>query len=304
MDNDFVPAGKLLINYQNGMDGQRRSFVLARWWIVLIGVLLAFLFVSTLVFYIRLGSLSSAQQRLAKLETENRTLRSKLDFYGSTVDSIYARLDTLKVDESGQSSNYPSLNFAKSSKQTDFSYDPKLKQQISTLEAKLAVILAQVEQEQDFYTPTLTELAVGELPPDYMPSIYPTFGRISDSWGLRVHPISNEIEFHYGLDIANNPGTAIYATADGTAITTDYETTYGKRIVIDHGHGYHTLYAHLYSYQVREGDHVTKGQIIGLMGSSGLSTGPHLHYEVRNSEGKVNPTAYLNRIDEPGYALR
>lgn len=304
MDNDFVPAGNLLISYQNGMDGQRKSFVLPRWSIFTLGVLLFFLLVSTLVFYIKLGGMSSAQTRLNKLETENRTLRSKLDFYATTIDSIYARLDSLKTTETSQNNNYPSLDFGKTARQTDFSYDPKLKEQISTLEAKLALIISQIQTNESFYTPTLSELAVGELPPDYMPSIYPTFGRISDGWGLRVHPITNEIEFHYGIDISNQMGTAIYATADGIISTTDYDTSYGKRIIINHGSGYETLYAHLYSYMVRVGDNVTKGQIIGLMGSSGVSTGPHLHYEVRNAGGKINPTAYLNRIDEPSYAMR
>jgi len=298
-----VPAGKLLISYQNGMDGQRRSLLLPRWSIIALVILLAFLLVSTLVLYLKIGGLSTSQARLSKLETENTSLRSKLDFYATAIDSIYSSLDTLKAQEAAQI-NYPSLDFGKAARQTDFSYDPKLKERINTLEIKLAVILTQIDSQRTYYTPTLDELAVGELPPDYMPSIYPTFGRISDGWGLRVHPISNEIEFHYGLDIANQPGTAIYATADGMVTTTDYDTSYGKRIIINHGNGYETLYAHLYSYLVRVGDRVSKGQIIGLMGNSGLSTGPHLHYEVRNAGGKVNPTAYLNRIDEPSYAMR
>jgi murein DD-endopeptidase MepM/ murein hydrolase activator NlpD len=85
-------------------------------------------------------------------------------------------------------------------------------------------------------------------------------------------------------------------------IRADYDSGYGKRIVIDHGNGYRSLYAHLYNHQVYEGDTVTKGQIIALMGNTGLSTGPHLHYEVQYKEGKVNPANYLNRIE--AYASR
>ncbi|HPM04843.1 MAG TPA: M23 family metallopeptidase [Candidatus Cloacimonas sp.] len=303
MDNEFVPAGKLQLSIQNGMDGQRRNWLLPRWLCFAFSVLAFFMLISTILFFLQLAGYLNAQTRLQKLEDENATLRSKLDFYASTVDSIFSSLDSLKhVDSTGP--DYPSLDFSRNAKQTDLAYDPALKRQINTLETKLAYILAQVSPVETFYTPTLDELAAGELPPDYMPSIYPTFGRISDGWGMRVHPITNELEFHYGIDIANQPGTAIYATASGTVITTDYDTGYGKRIIIEHGSGYQTLYAHLYSYQVRVGDNVAKGQIIGLMGNSGISTGPHLHYEVRNASGKINPTAYLNRIDEPSYAMR
>ena len=304
MDNDFLPAGKMQISYQNGMDGQRRSFVLPHWSIYAFIILLVFLLGSTLTLFVTLGSVSASNARLDKLQAENKTLRSKLDFYSTTVDSIYKRLDSMKVQTGSEARNYPSLAFGKTSQPTGFSDDPALSHQIASLETKLAYILAQISPAETYITPTLAELPSGEVPPDYMPSIYPTFGRISDGWGLRVHPISNEIEFHYGIDISNQPGTAIYATASGTVTTTDYNTNYGKRIIIDHGYGYQTLYAHLYSYMVRVGDTVTKGQIIGLMGSSGLSTGPHLHYEVRNAGGKVNPTAYLNRIDDPSYAMR
>lgn len=303
MDNEFVPAGKLQLSLQNGMDGQRRNWLLPRWLFFVLMVAACFVLISTILFYLQLAGYLDAQSRLQKLERENATLRGKLDFYAATVDSIYSSLDSLKQPGTPER-DYPSLDFKRSPKQTDLAYDPALKRQINTLETRLAHILAHFAPAEAFYTPTLDELADGELPPDFMPSIYPAFGRISDGWGMRVHPITNEIEFHYGIDIANQPGTAIYATASGTVITTDYDTGYGKRILIEHGSGYQTLYAHLYSYLVRVGDTVSKGQIIGLMGSSGISTGPHLHYEVRNASGKINPTAYLNRIDEPTYAMR
>ncbi len=286
------------------MDGQRRSFLLPRWSMVVLAVLLLFILVSSALFYVNLGANASRNTRLQRLELENKGLREKVDFYSGSVDSIYAKLDSIAIRTDVEARDLPSLSFEKNQQSTDFSYDPALKGKITNLETKLAYILQQVNPETNFYTPTLAELASGDLPPDYMPSIYPTFGRISDGWGLRVHPISNSIEFHYGIDIANQAGTPVYSTATGTVVTTDFDTGYGKRIVINHGNGYTTLYAHLYSFMVRVGDTVGKGQIIGLMGSSGISTGPHLHYEVLNSSGKVNPTAYLNRIDEPSYAMR
>lgn len=304
MDNEFLPSGQMKISYQIGMDGARRSFMLPRWIFVALIAVAAAMLISTVILFIVLGGSAARETRLNKLETENRSLRTKVEFYASAVDSIYVKLDSMRVDTEEESRDYPSLGLGKTDQKTDFSYDPALKQRINSLESKLAYILHEIGPEEQYVTPTLAELGAGELPPDYMPSIYPTFGRISDGWGLRVHPITNEIEFHFGIDIANQPGTPIYATASGIVVKTDFDLGYGKRILIDHGNGYQTLYGHLYSYLVRVGDEVGKGQIIGLMGNSGTSTGPHLHYEVRNAEGKVNPTAYLNRIDEPALALR
>jgi murein DD-endopeptidase MepM/ murein hydrolase activator NlpD len=215
------------------------------------------------------------------------------------VDSIYKRLDTLQVIINSDSKDYPSLDFEQQLK-PNYTFDPALKNRMEELETKLATILVVISDPVTSNYNSTLEASES----DFIPSIYPTFGRISDGWGLRVHPISNEIEFHYGIDIANQPGTPIYATAAGTVVTTDYDTSYGKRIIIDHGSGYQTLYGHLYSYMVHSGDNVIKGQIIGLMGSSGVSTGPHMHYEVRDNQAKINPTAYQNRIDEPRYAMR
>ena len=130
---------------------------------------------------------------------------------------------------------------------------------------------------------------------EYIPSIYPSFGRISDHYGTRIHPISGKRTFHQGLDIANHAGTPVYATAAGVISKIDYHPEYGKRIYIDHGNGFCTLYAHLYSAQVRSGEKVCKGEIIALMGNTGMSTGSHLHYEVHYESGRLNPALYLQQ---------
>jgi len=298
VENEFISKGKMKISYQVGMDGVKHSFTLPHYALILIIVLLIFLVVSTIVMFTMAGSNAQRNEVLKRLETENKELRAKLDFYTATVDSIYKRLNELQIEIKENPEDYPTLNL-KQGKKGEFVFEPALRNQMENLESKLATILVLISEPEK----AIPALPAGENPADYIPSIYPSFGRISDGWGLRVHPIRNEIEFHYGLDISNEAGTPIYATAAGTVKTTDYETSYGKRIVINHGNGYETLYGHLYSYMVRSGDQVIKGQIIGLMGSSGISTGPHLHYEVHNCDVKVNPVAYLNRIDEPLYAM-
>ena len=298
MENEFISKGKMNISYQLGMDGVKHSFSLPRYALMLIAIVLLFFVISTIIMLSTAGGNAQRNEHIKRLETENKELRTKLDFYAATIDSIYKRLDALQVMVNADAQDYPSLDFEQDRK-SNYTFDPALKNRMEDLETKLATILLAISE------PAINNsaLSLEASDSDFIPSIYPTFGRISDSWGLRVHPISNDIEFHYGIDIANQPGTPIYATAAGTVVTTDYDTSYGKRIIIDHGSGYQTLYGHLYSYLVHSGENVIKGQIIGLMGSSGVSTGPHLHYEVRNNQGKINPTAYLNRIDEPRYAM-
>jgi len=303
VSQDYLPKPKLKISYQITPDGEQRFISLPSWSFGVAVFCMALLLVASVVSLIWAGSLSNRTARLEKLEIENNTLRNKVDFYATTVDSIYTMLDTLMVKTVPLEEDYPSYAIGTKATQTDFAYDPKLKHQINDLEQKLVFILGYVEDSHEPIQ-TLASLAPGEIPPDSMPSIYPSFGRISDGWGLRVHPISQQIEFHYGIDIANQAGTPVYATAHGIVSKLDFDSGYGKRIMISHSGGYITLYAHLYSYLVRIGDEVNKGQIIGLMGNTGLSTGPHLHYEVRHYNDKVNPTAYLNRIDETGYAMR
>jgi murein DD-endopeptidase MepM/ murein hydrolase activator NlpD len=128
----------------------------------------------------------------------------------------------------------------------------------------------------------------------HTPSIFPTNGTIMSGFGYRLDPFTKTPEFHTGLDIANQSAPPIYASADGEVIFADYLPGYGKTLKIDHGYGYITVYAHLNSFKVKVGDKVKRHQLIGYMGSTGRSTGTHLHYEVRIANDKVNP---LNFID-------
>jgi murein DD-endopeptidase MepM/ murein hydrolase activator NlpD len=100
-------------------------------------------------------------------------------------------------------------------------------------------------------------------------------------------------EFHPGLDIANNPDTLIYATADGTVRFSGWSHGYGNMVVIDHGYGLSTLYGHTSKALVKTGDRVSKGQVIAYMGTTGRSTGAHLHYEVWRQGKPVNPMSFL-----------
>ncbi|ETR65798.1 MAG: metalloendopeptidase [Candidatus Magnetoglobus multicellularis str. Araruama] len=125
------------------------------------------------------------------------------------------------------------------------------------------------------------------------PSIRPTKGWYSSPFGYRVSPFTSRREFHKGVDIANHLGTKIVAAAKGLITFSGRKGGYGRMIVIDHGHGMETRYAHMNKLFKKDGDIVKRGDVIGTMGNTGRSTGPHLHYEVRLNGAPVNPTKYI-----------
>ena len=128
------------------------------------------------------------------------------------------------------------------------------------------------------------------------PSLWPIEGPVTGSFGERIDPFNGEGAFHTGIDISSPSGTAIIAPADGTVIATSFVNGYGRTIIIDHGYGMSTLYGHLSGFAVAERETVHRGDVIGFVGSSGRSTGSHLHYEVRIHNTPVNPHKYLRTI--------
>ena len=125
------------------------------------------------------------------------------------------------------------------------------------------------------------------------PAIRPTGGWMTSRFGHRVSPFTGRKELHKGVDIANRKGTAILATANGIVSFAGKKGPMGNVVVIDHGHGMITRYAHLSEALKKQGDTVKRGDIIAQMGNSGRSTGPHLHYEVHLNGVPVNPVTYI-----------
>ncbi|HXJ85288.1 MAG TPA: M23 family metallopeptidase [Candidatus Binatia bacterium] len=125
------------------------------------------------------------------------------------------------------------------------------------------------------------------------PNLWPVEGQVTGSFGERIDPFNGEGAFHSGVDIGSSYGHPIVAPADGIVITTDTMGGYGKTIIISHGNSISTRYGHLSGFAVTAGQHVTRGEVIGYVGESGRSTGPHLHYEVRINDTPVNPYKYL-----------
>ncbi len=125
------------------------------------------------------------------------------------------------------------------------------------------------------------------------PNLWPVEGQVTGSFGERIDPFNGEGAFHSGVDIGSSYGAKIIAPADGVVSIVDTMGGYGKTIMIDHGNGISTRYGHLSGFAVTPGQKVQRGDLIGYVGESGRSTGPHLHYEVRINDTPVNPYKYL-----------
>lgn len=132
----------------------------------------------------------------------------------------------------------------------------------------------------------------------------PVNTRISSPFGRRTDPLNSKKAFHSGIDFKGKTGDKIHATGDGVVVKASYDKGYGYNIVLSHGKEYSTMYAHLSKRLVKKGDRVKRGQVIGLVGNSGRSTGSHLHYEVRRYGKAVNPKKYMQVSDLTVIATR
>jgi murein DD-endopeptidase MepM/ murein hydrolase activator NlpD len=128
-----------------------------------------------------------------------------------------------------------------------------------------------------------------------MPLGYPMRGRLTSGFGRRSDPFNNRPAFHAGIDLKGKIGQKIKATADGIVTISSYEKSgFGNYVIVRHGNGYETVFGHMQKRLVKKGERIQRGQVVGLMGNTGRSTGPHLHYEVRYKGKPINPQKYLS----------
>ena len=164
-----------------------------------------------------------------------------------------------------------------------------VERRIATRRASLEQLQKELQANQEELGNLMTAGGLA-LPGSTTPSLWPARGDVSSPFGLRW----NGSDFHPGIDIANDMGTPIVATADGTVVTAGWNAGgYGNMVDIDHGNGVLTRYGHAMQVVVTQGQYVRRGQVIAYMGSTGYSTGPHVHYEVRINGRPVNPISYL-----------
>jgi murein DD-endopeptidase MepM/ murein hydrolase activator NlpD len=168
-------------------------------------------------------------------------------------------------------------------------------------EGKLIPSYAESVEDYDFLR-TANSLSLGSRhrlvlqPENARPSVWPVEGRLTSPFAQRTDPFSGEGEFHKGIDISAPAGTPVHVTADGIVVHAEVSNGYGKLVVVDHGGGFQTYYAHLSRFFVHTGQTVRRGELVGAVGSTGSVTAPHLHYEVHMGGAPVNPTRYLRGV--------
>jgi len=204
-------------------------------------------------------------------------------------NAIYAQMLGVNFDTTGYYDYYnDTISFALKSRDSIFSL---VNDRAFYAAEKLATQLTKLQETSNLFKNNKNAI-------NYYPTISPIkakdFIEISSPYGYREHPIKEEVLFHEGIDISANVGTSIYSTAQGRVVKIMYSKYgFGNRVVIQHAYGFETLYAHMNMINVKKGQWVNKNQLIGTVGNSGLSTGPHLHYEVHKNGQPRDPLGYF-----------
>jgi murein DD-endopeptidase MepM/ murein hydrolase activator NlpD len=215
---------------------------------------------------------------------EYRRMKEKLDYYSSQFMDLKSTISALKLAENDFRRLF-SLNSKEEVLENLNATDSGaldmevLKQQIKETIDSVGEIKDYLSQQRDLYLST--------------PVGWPVDGRITSGFGKRIHPIRGGNDFHTGIDISTKPGTPIHASADGIITFSGWSGANGNLVAIEHGFGYSTFYAHCKKSVVNVGQVVKRGDVIAYVGSTGSSTGPHLHYEIWK-EGKImNPKPFI-----------
>lgn len=255
--------------------------------------------------YFAVGFLSSSidGQRMAELTTENGMLASKITELENTVYSLRAEMsgiiekddnirlifdlppidpDLREVGVGGEAVNYPPIN-------------SELGQRTWLVEEDIEKIQRQLEFENASFEQLLSTVRERKSVLDHTPTIRPCDGILSRGFGMHNDPFTGLLQPHNGIDIAAAKGTPVLATAGGVVKYTGYQAKLGNTVIIDHGNGIRTYYGHLSKIKVRKGQRISRYDLVGLVGSSGYSTGPHLHYEIRIGGRPINPYEYIIR---------
>ena len=237
------------------------------------------------------GRLRETQASLDQIRDETILMLREARSFQSALSSVFRALginnNSLSQNPSGDLSAILNIN------QTSDGLIREVDEirQFTTYLSQIKEPIAELEKLMNTQSALLTEI----------PSIWPVrntagqaIGNITMFFGQNIHPIHGQWHIHRGIDIATyRSGDPVVATADGTVMTAEFTYDYGNYVIIRHKHGYYTRYAHLQRDIVNAGQRVQQGEVIGYIGSTGISTGPHLHYEVHNGSDVVDPYRYI-----------
>lgn len=268
-------------------------------------IFLLFLIMSAVYIYYFQSRISDAKDVLI----ENELLKEKLYTLSTEIDSILIKIQLMEEweDKIRSDENFKSIN--KELREMGVGGIPHFDSTFVNLNEKLNLEFNMILQKQanlnnklnfnfDSHLKLLEMVNLKEELYLSTPSIYPAYGRISDSFGWRKHPFTGKRSFHNGIDIGNIHHSPIYATANGVVRKIGKDKNLGNFILISHNFGYQTKFGHLDKIYLKKGDVVKRGQIIGSMGDTGRTTGCHLHYEVLRYNKNRNPSDYLNKLED------
>ncbi len=273
--------------------------------IIVVSILLLLLIGLSFKISVNLMTQFSHNSRIAQLEKENAVLverlkqmsekiaaiREKVNRIEDLDDKLRANLDVPPIDE-----DVRKVGIGGSEINTQASLDlqdPALESMLMNNQSILDRLDREIKLEFESYKKLLSTLERKEDSLRFLPAIKPVpNGRLTDGFGKRRHPIFKRIMFHKGIDLAANRGTPVLAPADGYVTFTGRNGGYGLFVTINHKYGFETKYGHLQKIYVRRGQFVKRGDKIGEVGNTGLSTAPHLHYEVLYKGKNVNPLNY------------
>ncbi|MCK4607826.1 MAG: M23 family metallopeptidase [candidate division Zixibacteria bacterium] len=242
-----------------------------------------------------------ASHELERLRTENEALTEKFEQMRWTLSEVESRYDELIEKEVYVRTVFdlPAIDEQERRLGIGGPVSPAVavmsdaRKVAYTTEVELDRLLRLSRFELEKYGEVETALLDLKDRLDHTPSIWPAKGWQSRGYGMKFDPFTGYKRMHRGIDIANRRGTQIIAAADGKVVRASSTGGLGKMVVINHGYGLESRYAHLSQYKVKVGQRVKRGEVVGLMGSTGYSTGPHLHYEVRRNGKAVNPIKYI-----------
>lgn len=283
------------------------KYKLSRWILLLRGIgVFSFSLILGFVFFLIFNRFVDTPTE-KKLKSENTDVIAELEHLNQRVNILNAELNKLRTkDNTVYRAIYESApvndNSWQSSLQNSEQYNELRRLPNAELLVELNQKLDKLNHAFKVQSSSFDQLlSIAKNKKDYLsriPAIQPvsnkTLERIGSGFGYRTDPFYRTQRFHAGIDFTASRGVEVYATADGVIESVTSEIWgYGQHIIINHGNGFKTLYGHLSKFKVKRGQKVTRGQLIGLVGSTGKSTAPHLHYEVHKNGEKLNPAFFF-----------
>lgn len=269
------------------------------------GFIAAALVTAGLISYVAFQFIGSPQERI--LQQQNKALRDNYRDLEDTLESMARKMQELEKRDNDvyraifEASPIPDSARAKEIEtQQEIAKVEGIKeyQLVSSITNTIQVINSRIEAQKRSYDEVQELVKNKEKLLAHTPAIQPVsnkdLNRIASGYGYRIDPVYKTTKFHAGLDFSAPQGTPIYATANGTVVTSgNAGNGYGNHVIINHGYGYETLYGHMVRVKSRAGQKVNRGEVIGWVGSTGKSTGPHCHYEVRKNGEKIDPIYFF-----------